>query len=232
MMSVVVALAVLMSLLMAAARRCSVTQDRVAGSTPSGLRVSGSAAWLPSCFPMEIAGAGERFCFLYWCGRFGSRDTSACGRGRWRRSTLREAYRRMGQQCLVAAFRLSPDSGRCRLCACSRRLSCRQQSSAVSKHYRCDSVDHRGWCACRRSDLRCTAFTVQKNPGGQNRRLRDWSVALLASSQLLFEWLFWCGFPLLAIHAQPWSWLSLAAPAMMYWLLVHVSGIPRSKNTC
>ncbi|EGP56641.1 hypothetical protein Agau_C200566 [Agrobacterium tumefaciens F2] len=41
-----------------------------------------------------------------------------------------------------------------------------------------------------------------------------------------FEWLFWCGFPLLAIHAQPWSWMSLAAPVMMYWLLVHVSGIP------
>ncbi|AVH42709.1 DUF1295 domain-containing protein [Agrobacterium tumefaciens] len=41
-----------------------------------------------------------------------------------------------------------------------------------------------------------------------------------------FEWLFWCGFPLLAIQGQPLSWVSLAAPAMMYWLLVHVSGIP------
>ncbi|MFK0386600.1 DUF1295 domain-containing protein [Agrobacterium sp. NPDC090273] len=41
-----------------------------------------------------------------------------------------------------------------------------------------------------------------------------------------FEWLFWCSFPLLAVGAQPLSWLSLAAPLMMYWLLVHVSGIP------
>ncbi|MDS7594834.1 DUF1295 domain-containing protein [Agrobacterium tumefaciens] len=41
-----------------------------------------------------------------------------------------------------------------------------------------------------------------------------------------FEWLFWCSFPLLALNAQPLSWLSIAAPVMMYWLLVHVSGIP------
>jgi steroid 5-alpha reductase family enzyme len=41
-----------------------------------------------------------------------------------------------------------------------------------------------------------------------------------------FEWLFWCTWPLLAINANGWSWLALLAPAMMYWLLVHVSGIP------
>jgi steroid 5-alpha reductase family enzyme len=41
-----------------------------------------------------------------------------------------------------------------------------------------------------------------------------------------FEWLFWCAWPLMAITASPWSWLSLIAPIQMYWLLVHVSGIP------
>lgn len=41
-----------------------------------------------------------------------------------------------------------------------------------------------------------------------------------------FEWLFWCAWPLLALTASPWSWASLMAPAMMYWLLVHVSGVP------
>lgn len=41
-----------------------------------------------------------------------------------------------------------------------------------------------------------------------------------------FEWLFWCAWPLMAITASPWSWLSLLAPIQMYWLLVHVSGIP------
>lgn len=41
-----------------------------------------------------------------------------------------------------------------------------------------------------------------------------------------FEWLFWCSWPLLAWSVSPWSWLSLLAPLLMYWLLVHVSGIP------
>ncbi|MFN3868197.1 MAG: DUF1295 domain-containing protein [Hyphomicrobiaceae bacterium] len=44
-----------------------------------------------------------------------------------------------------------------------------------------------------------------------------------------FEWLGWCAWPLLAIDldgANPWGWLALLAPLMMYWLLVYASGIP------
>ena len=41
-----------------------------------------------------------------------------------------------------------------------------------------------------------------------------------------FEWLFWCAWPLLALSSAASSWWSLLAPALMYWLLVHVSGIP------
>ncbi len=42
-----------------------------------------------------------------------------------------------------------------------------------------------------------------------------------------FEWLAWCAWPLLAVSAaHPAGWLALSAPALMYWLLVHVSGIP------
>ncbi|WP_183876456.1 DUF1295 domain-containing protein [Rhizobium sp. BK491] len=41
-----------------------------------------------------------------------------------------------------------------------------------------------------------------------------------------FEWLFWCCLPLFAVTSSPTSLLSLLAPALMYWLLVHVSGIP------
>jgi steroid 5-alpha reductase family enzyme len=41
-----------------------------------------------------------------------------------------------------------------------------------------------------------------------------------------FEWLFWCCLPLFAVSSLPTSFLSLLAPALMYWLLVHVSGIP------
>ncbi len=44
-----------------------------------------------------------------------------------------------------------------------------------------------------------------------------------------FEWLFWVGFPIIAIDFSgynPYGWLSLAAPICMYWILVFVSGIP------
>ncbi len=41
-----------------------------------------------------------------------------------------------------------------------------------------------------------------------------------------FEWLFWCAFALFALDTRIWSWLALLAPLLMYWLLVHVSGIP------
>lgn len=42
-----------------------------------------------------------------------------------------------------------------------------------------------------------------------------------------FEFLAWCAYPVFAIQmGAPWGWLALAAPLTMYFLLVHVSGIP------
>ena len=44
-----------------------------------------------------------------------------------------------------------------------------------------------------------------------------------------FEWLAWMAWPVIAIGAAPGlvaSWFTLAAPLLMYWLLVHASGIP------
>ncbi len=43
-----------------------------------------------------------------------------------------------------------------------------------------------------------------------------------------FEWLGWFAYPLLAIDFSrlDLAWLALSGPAFMYWLLVHVSGIP------
>lgn len=44
-----------------------------------------------------------------------------------------------------------------------------------------------------------------------------------------FEWLGWTSLPLLAINLSgdyAVGWLALLAPACMYWILVHVSGIP------
>ncbi|MEO3433590.1 DUF1295 domain-containing protein [Inquilinus sp. CAU 1745] len=44
-----------------------------------------------------------------------------------------------------------------------------------------------------------------------------------------FEWLGWLAYAVIAIDADGgywWGWLALAGPLLMYWLLVHVSGIP------
>ena len=44
-----------------------------------------------------------------------------------------------------------------------------------------------------------------------------------------FEFVCWTSYPLIAIDFgghTPWGWIALAAPATMYWLLVHVSGAP------
>jgi steroid 5-alpha reductase family enzyme len=44
-----------------------------------------------------------------------------------------------------------------------------------------------------------------------------------------FEWLGWLAYPLFAIDwngLYPWGWFALSAPVFMYWLLVHVSGVP------
>lgn len=44
-----------------------------------------------------------------------------------------------------------------------------------------------------------------------------------------FEWLCWLSYPLIAIDLSgdnPLGWISLLAPACMYWVLVYVSGVP------
>jgi steroid 5-alpha reductase family enzyme len=42
-----------------------------------------------------------------------------------------------------------------------------------------------------------------------------------------FEWVGWCAYPLFAISPDfAYGFITLVAPVTMYWLLVHVSGIP------
>ena len=46
-----------------------------------------------------------------------------------------------------------------------------------------------------------------------------------------FEWFGWLAYPVIAIpldsaSSYPWGWASILAPALMYWILVHVTGIP------
>jgi steroid 5-alpha reductase family enzyme len=46
-----------------------------------------------------------------------------------------------------------------------------------------------------------------------------------------FEWFGWLAYPVIAIPLAdplqyPWGWATLLAPVFMYWILVHVTGIP------
>lgn len=42
-----------------------------------------------------------------------------------------------------------------------------------------------------------------------------------------FEWFGWLSYPVMAISADyPWGWATLLAPIFMYWILVHVTGVP------
>ncbi len=46
-----------------------------------------------------------------------------------------------------------------------------------------------------------------------------------------FEWFGWLAYPVIAIAVDypfqyPWGWATLLAPVFMYWILVHVTGIP------
>jgi steroid 5-alpha reductase family enzyme len=42
-----------------------------------------------------------------------------------------------------------------------------------------------------------------------------------------FEWLGWLAYPVIGLSADyPWGWATLLAPVFMYWILVHVTGIP------
>jgi steroid 5-alpha reductase family enzyme len=46
-----------------------------------------------------------------------------------------------------------------------------------------------------------------------------------------FQWLGWLAYPVIALSIDdpfhyPWGWATLPAPLFMYWILVHVTGIP------
>jgi steroid 5-alpha reductase family enzyme len=73
------------------------------------------------------------------------------------------------------------------------------------------------------------------DPGNQGRvcdaGLWRWS----RHPNYFFEWFGWLAYPVIAIPpdhplayplSYPWGWAALLAPIFMYWILVHVTGIP------
>jgi steroid 5-alpha reductase family enzyme len=77
------------------------------------------------------------------------------------------------------------------------------------------------------ADRQLRAFTADEANHGKvcDKGLWAWS----RHPNYFFEWLGWVAYPVIAISlARDWwqGWLALIAPVLMYWLLVHVSGIP------
>lgn len=84
-----------------------------------------------------------------------------------------------------------------------------------------------GWMGATLADRQLEAFR-QANRG----RKAICEVGLWHYSRhpnYFFEWLGWWAYPLLAIDlsgGNPFGWLALMGPALMYFFLVHASGIP------
>lgn len=75
------------------------------------------------------------------------------------------------------------------------------------------------------SDAQMKAFRADPANRGQvmDRGLWGWS----RHPNYFFQWMGWLAYPAIAFHPRgPMSWLSLAAPLVMYGLLRHVSGVP------
>lgn len=77
------------------------------------------------------------------------------------------------------------------------------------------------------SDAQLDAFKAEPSNQGRVCDVGLWSLS--RHPNYFFEWLYWLsyvsiGLGHLAVH--PWGLVTLAAPILMYWLLVHASGIP------
>jgi steroid 5-alpha reductase family enzyme len=67
------------------------------------------------------------------------------------------------------------------------------------------------------------------NPANRRRVCAAGLWGLSRHPNYFFEWLGWIAYAVIAIgpDGRPdWHWLALGGPLFMYWLLVHVSGIP------
>ena len=77
------------------------------------------------------------------------------------------------------------------------------------------------------ADAQLARFRSDDTNGGKVCDVGLWGLS--RHSNYFFQWLGWVGYAVVAIGPAGdwgWGWLALAGPALMYWLLVHVSGIP------
>jgi steroid 5-alpha reductase family enzyme len=77
------------------------------------------------------------------------------------------------------------------------------------------------------ADRQLTDF--RKDPANAGKVCDTGLWAISRHPNYFFEWMAWLAYPIIALDFSgdySWGWLSLLAPLLMYWLLVHVSGIP------
>ena len=80
-------------------------------------------------------------------------------------------------------------------------------------------------CGEALSDHQLSQF--RKTPEAKKSVMEKGLWAYSRHPNYFFEWMFWLSWPLIAIAGSWWApLLALLAPIQMYWLLVHVSGIP------
>jgi len=76
------------------------------------------------------------------------------------------------------------------------------------------------------ADRQLVAF--KKDPGSRGRTCRSGLWRYSRHPNYFFEWILWCGFGVLGL-AGPWGWIGLAAPALMIYTIVFVTGIPPTE---
>jgi len=75
------------------------------------------------------------------------------------------------------------------------------------------------------SDGQMKAF--REDPANKGQVIEAGLWAWSRHPNYFFQWLGWCAYPVIALEpSRPVTWLSLAAPAVMYGLLRYVSGVP------
>ncbi len=77
------------------------------------------------------------------------------------------------------------------------------------------------------ADMQLARFRADSANEGKVCDIGLWSLS--RHPNYFFQWLGWTGYAVIAIGPAGdwvWGWLALAGPAFMYWLLVHISGIP------
>ena len=75
------------------------------------------------------------------------------------------------------------------------------------------------------SDAQLKSFRSDPRNKGQVNEIGLWRYS--RHPNYFFEWLGWLAYPLIAISFDyPWGWATLLAPLFMYWILVHVTGVP------